>query len=74
MTSWLIGTLAMRSSRASKRSSSSAAEAASAARPHSTAVVPSIESPVRSSRLARVAPTRNAQRALVGTPQTRAGG
>ena len=63
MTSWLTGSRAIRSSRDSKRSSSSAAGAASAARPHSAAVVPSIESPVSSSRLARAGPTRNAQSA-----------
>ena len=74
MTSWLIGIRPIRSSRASKRSSSSAPGATSEASPHSAAVVPSIESPVRSRRLARAGPTRYAQSALVGTPQTRAGG
>ena len=74
MTSWLIGIRAIRSSRSSKRWSSSAAGAASVASPHSTAVVPSMLSPVSSSRFARAGPSRKAHIAVVGTPQTRAGG
>ena len=74
ITSWLIGIRATRSSSASKRSSSSAAGGASVASPHSSACAPVSESPVSSSRLARIGPSRAAHIAVVGEPQTRAGG
>ena len=74
MTSWLTGRRATRSTSDSKAASSSAAGAASVASPHSAASVPLSESPVRSRRFARPAPIRCAHSAVVGTPQTRAGG
>jgi hypothetical protein len=74
ITSWLVGNRATRSSSSSKRWSRSAAGAASTARPHSTASLPEIESPVSSRRLALAGPTLPAHSAVVGTPQTRAGG
>ena len=74
ITSWLIGMRATRPSRSSKRASSSSGGAASVASPHSTACSPVSESPVSSSRLARIAPIRAVQSAVVGEPQTRAGG
>ena len=74
ITSWLIGMRAMRSRRISKRASSSSRGGASVARPHATASRPFRQSPVKSRRLAFSMPMRNAQTAVVGTPQTRAGG
>ncbi len=74
ITSWLIGSRATRSSSRSKRSSSRSGATASVASPHSAASAPVRESPVSSSRLARIAPIRSAHIAVVGEPQTRAGG
>jgi hypothetical protein len=54
----LRGTPATRSAKRRTSASSSAAGTDAVARPHSSAVRPSIRSPVKSSRFARIAPTR----------------
>ena len=72
--SWLLGTLVMRATRAATWASRSAAGTASLTRPIAAASVPVSRSPVSRIRLARSAPRRWTHIAVVGQPQTRAGG
>ena len=71
---WLRGSSATRRARARPAASSSAAGTASEASPHCAARAPSIASPVSSRRLERSSPRRYIHIAVVGEPQTRAGG
>ena len=72
--SWFAGTPTIRSTNASTSSSRCSESTARWTRPIRSASRPSIRSPVKSIRLACSAPTRYTHIAVVGQPQTRAGG